>query len=212
VVGVVRDVRSSTLIDGVAQSVVYLPLEQERSGLISTMTVVARASGTRPVAADVRAAVASLNPNLPIVTTDTLRDSIALGLIPQRVVALATASLGLASAILAAIGIYGVSSFAVSRRTREFGIRMALGASRKSILRMVLGQGVLLALGGTAIGIGLGAGAVKALTSFLFGIPALDPVVVGATIAVFTAVAGVACYGPARRAINVDPLAALRRE
>ena len=212
VVGVVRDVRSSTLIDGVAQSVVYLPLDQERSGLISTMTVVARGSGTRAVAGDIRAVVASLNPNLPIVTTDTLRDSIALGLIPQRVVALVAASLGLASAILAAIGIYGVSSFAVSRRTREFGIRMALGATRRSILRMVLGQGVLLALAGTAIGIGLGAGAVKALTSFLFGIPALDPIVVFATIAAFTAIAAVACYGPARRAINVDPLAALRRE
>jgi len=212
VVGVARDVRSSTLIDGVAQSVVYFPLEQDRSGLTSTMTIVARASGSRSLAAGIRTTVSAMNPNLPIVTTETLHDAIALGLLPQRVVASITASLGLACAVLAALGIYGVSSFAVSRRTREFGIRMALGASRGSILTMVLRQGALLAVVGAGVGLAMGSGATRVLTSFLFGVPPFDPLVVTGTALGFVLIGMAACYGPARRAVTVDPLAALRRE
>jgi putative ABC transport system permease protein len=212
VVGVARDVRSSTVIDGVAQSTIYFPLEQDRSGLTSTMTIVARGTGGRSVAADIRALVAAMNPNLPIVTTDTLSGSIAIGLLPQRIVASVTSSLGVASAVLAAIGVYGIASFTVSRRTREFGIRMALGASRTSILTMVLRQGALLALAGAVLGVLLGGGAAGVLGSFLFGVPPLDPLVVVGTAAVFTAVGAAACYGPARRATSVDPLAALKRE
>jgi predicted permease len=212
VVGVARDVRSSTVIDGVASSTIYFPLEQDQSPFTSRMTIVARASGGRPIAGDIRAIVTAMNPNLPIATTETLRDRVAIGLLPQRIVAVVTASLGLASALLAAIGIYGISSFAVSRRTREFGIRMALGAGRASILTMVLRQGMLLSLVGAALGLALGTGAGRVLASFLFGIPPLDPLALIGTAIVFTAVGAAASYGPARRATTVDPIAALKYE
>ena len=212
VVGVARDVRSSTVIDGVASSTIYFPLEQDQSPFTSRMTIVARATAGKPIAAEIRSIVTAMNPNLPIVTTETVRDRVAIGLLPQRIVALVTAGLGLTSALLAAIGIYGISSFAVSRRTREFGIRIALGASRAAILTMVLRQGVLLALAGAAIGVALGTGAGRVLASFLFGIPPLDPLAIVGTAVVFTAVGAAACYGPARRATSIDPIAALKRE
>jgi predicted permease len=213
VVGVVGDVRSSTLVDGVALSTIYVPQQQQvPSFLTSKLTVVARAAPGPGIAGAIRTLVTSMNPNLPISTSETLRESAELGLLPQRIVASVSGSLGLISAVLAGVGIYGISAFAVSRRTREFGIRMALGATRGEILRMVLRQGVVLAIAGAAIGLALGAGAAQILAGFLFGVPPFDPLVLIATATLFIGIGAAACYGPARRATNVDPLVALRRE
>ena len=105
-------------------------------------------------------------------TSQTLEDATALGLVPQRIVVSVAGGLGLIGALLAAIGIYGVAAYAVARRTREIGIRMALGAQRADVVAMVLHQGIWLAVIGSAIGLLLAAGASRALVVFLFGIAA----------------------------------------
>ncbi len=145
-------------------------------------------------------------------TSQTLEDAMALGLVPQRVIVSVSGGLGLVGALLAAIGIYGVTAYAVARRRREIGIRMALGAQRGDVVRMILRQGMRLAIGGSAIGLLLAAGASQALVVFLFGVPPLDPAIFGGAAALFTVVGLAACYLPARRATTVDPLAALRCE
>jgi ABC-type antimicrobial peptide transport system permease subunit len=127
-------------------------------------------------------------------------------------VASVAGSLGLVGWLLAGIGIYGVTAFAVTRRIREFGIRIALGARKADIVRMVLRQGMLLTAIGCAVGLTLGAAAGQALTAYLFGVPPLDPMTFGVTLVLFAAIGLAACYGPARRATTVDPLAALRHE
>ena len=175
------------------------------------MTLVTRSRGTS-VANDVRTLVASMNPNLPIAPFRTLEESMALGLVPQRVAASITGGLGVVGLLLAAIGIYGVTAFAVSRRMREFGIRIALGAQRRDVLRIVLRQGLWLTTTGCTIGLILAAAAAQALTSFLVGLSPLDPVMFAGAAALFVAVGLAACYGPARRATSLDPLAALRHE
>jgi putative ABC transport system permease protein len=174
--------------------------------------VVARTIRGQRIADEIRSAVASMNPNLPIVSAQTLEESTALGLAPQRVVVSVSGSLGVIGVLLAAIGIYGVTAYAVSRRTREIGIRMALGAQRTDVLAMVMHQGLWLAGIGAAIGLLLAAVASQALAVFLFGIPPLDPLIFGAAAALFAVVALTACYLPARRATHIDPLTALRYE
>jgi len=213
VVGVARDIKSSSLVDGLSDSFVYLPLPQQyASHLTAQMTIAARTNPGQPATDAIRALVASMNPNLPIVTSQTLEDSVALGLVPQRVAASVSGSLGLVGLLLAAIGIYGVTALTVARRTREFGIRIALGAERRDVLRMVLRQGLGLIAGGCAVGLSLGAGAGHVLSGFLFGVPPLDPAVFAAAAASSVAVGLAACYGPARRATRVDPMSALRCE
>ena len=153
-----------------------------------------------------------MNPNLPIVRSQTLDDSVALGLVPQRVAVSVSSSLAIVGLLLAAIGIYGVTAYAVTRRTREIGIRVALGAHRADVVRMVLGQGMSLALIGCAIGLMLAAAVSQALASFLYGIPPMDPAIFGGAAALFTVVGLVACYLPARRATRINAMEALRYE
>jgi ABC-type antimicrobial peptide transport system permease subunit len=152
------------------------------------------------------------NSNLPVVSAQTLDDYASLGLIPQRIAASVSASLGIVGLLLSAIGIYGVTAFMVTSRTREFGIRVALGAQPRDVIRMVLRQGMVLAGLGVAIGIVLAAGAARLLRSLLFGVGPTDPITfIGAAI-VFSAIGLAACYPPARRATEVEPTNALRCE
>jgi putative ABC transport system permease protein len=213
VVGVVRDVRSSSLIDGLNGSVVYLPVQQHYdSNMTAAMSIVARVTDGPRFAGDIRALLAALNPNLPIVSFETLEDATALGLVPQRVVASFSATLGTIGLLLAAIGIYGLAAFTVARRTREIGIRIALGARHSDVMTMVMRQGLVLAVLGGAIGLATAAGASQILVVFFFGLPAIHPpTFVGAAV-VCVAVGAFACYVPARRATRLDPLEALRRE
>jgi len=213
VVGVAKDVRSTSLIDGMAPSFVYVPLAQQREAAwTSMMTLVIRSRQGKSVANDVRTLVASMDPNFPSATSRTLEESIALGLVPQRVAASISGGLGAVGLLLAAIGIYGVTAFAVSRRTREFGIRIALGAQRRDVLRIVLRQGLGPTIAGCTIGLILAAAAARALTSFLLGLSPLDPMTFAGAAVLFVVVGLAACYGPARKATSLDPLAALRHE
>jgi predicted permease len=142
----------------------------------------------------------------------SLAEYIKLSLLPQRIVAALASALGLIGLALSTIGIFGVVSYAVTQRTHEIGIRMALGARRRDVLGLVLRQGVKLALGGIGIGL-FGAWAVtRLLTGFLYGVSATDPLTFGGVALLLAFVTLLTCYLPARRATNVDPLVALRHE
>ena len=120
--------------------------------------------------------------------------------------------LGLLALFLATIGIYGVMSYAVGQRTREIGIRMALGARSRDVMKLVIRQGMWLVLIGVAIGMAASLAVSRLLKSFLFGLSATDPMTFGMIPLLLAAVALLACYAPARRATKVDPLEALRRD
>ena len=119
---------------------------------------------------------------------------------------------GALALVLACIGLYGLLSYEVARRTREIGIRMALGAQRRNLLRLVVGQGILLVLIGAAIGIATALGVTRFMSAMLYGIHADDPLTFAGVAILLTLVALLACYIPARRGMRVDPLVALRYE
>ena len=119
---------------------------------------------------------------------------------------------GILALLLACIGLYGLLSYEVSRRTREIGIRMALGAQRRGVLRLIVGHGMVLAITGAMVGIGVTLGVTRYLKSMLYDIHANDPATIAGVTILLTLVAGAACYIPARRAMGVDPMVALRYE
>jgi hypothetical protein len=209
VVGVAHDIQSSSVIDGLARACVYVPLQQQ---YVSNMTIAARTTRGQRIADELRALLASMNPNLPILTAQTLDDSVAFGLAPQRVAASVAGSLGVVGLMLTGIGIYGVTAYAVTRRTREIGIRIALGAQRADITRMVLREGLLLTVIGSAMGLIVAAVMSRVLAGFLFGIPPIDPITFAGATVLFAAISLAACYVPVRRATHVDPTQALRYE
>jgi putative ABC transport system permease protein len=177
---------------------------------IPRAALVARAADGRRLAADIRSLLAAMNPNVPVVTAQTFEEYASLGLIPQRVAASVAGSLGVIGLLLAAIGIYGATAYAVTSRTREIGIRIALGAQRQSVVRMVLRQGMALTLTGAAIGLALAAGAGRLLGSLLFGVNAADPITFAGSAVLFVAIGLAACFVPARRATEIDAMQALR--
>ncbi len=208
VIAVARDTKYRDLGEE-PRPFVYVPSQQQ---WLPRTTIVARSTQGQRLAADIRKLLASLNPNLPIVQSQTFEDYAALTLIPQRVAASVSGSLGIVGLLLAAIGIYGVTAYMVSSRTREIGIRVALGAQRRDVVRMVLRQGMTLALMGVAIGLTLAAGVSRLLGSLLFGIGPTDPLAFGGSAVLFCLIGLIACYVPARRATAVDAMEALRYE
>jgi len=209
VVGVAGDIQSSSLVDGFARAAVYVPLQQQ---YVSNVRIIARTTRGQRIADQFRGLLGSMNPNVPIMTEQTLEDSVALGLAPQRIVASVAGGLGVVGLLLVAIGIYGVTAYAVARRTREIGIRIALGARRTDVVRMVLLEGLSLTLIGSAIGLILAGATSHILEAFLFGIPPIDPLTFAGTTLLFAAIGVAACYAPVRRAMHIDAMEALRYE
>jgi len=206
VVGVARDSKYRNLGED-PRPFVYVPIQQQ---YMSRTVVAARSAHGQRLAGELRALLASMNPNLPIVQSLTFDAYSQLGLLPQRIAASVAGSLGLVGVLLAAIGIYGVTAYMVSSRTREIGIRMALGAERASVVRMVLRQGLTLTMIGAAIGLAVAAAASRLLGSLLFGVGATDPLTfIGSTL-LFFVVGAAACYVPARRATAIGAMDALR--
>jgi predicted permease len=207
IVGVAADAHVVDLT-GPVDPYVYVPYAQEYHSAVSLFV---KTTG-EPAIAQIRALIHQMQPALPVTTAMPLSEVTAIGLVPQRLAATLSGSLGIVGLLLAAIGIYGVTSYAVSRRTKEIGVRIALGADRRTVLRMVLRQGSVLAGAGVVIGLALGAFASQLLKSLLLGVSAVDPITFGGAAVLFTAVALAASYVPARRAARVDPMIALRAE
>jgi ABC-type antimicrobial peptide transport system permease subunit len=157
-------------------------------------------------------AVHNVDPDEPLVGMVTMESIVDQSLGQQRLnVALLAAFAGLAL-LLGAIGIYGVQSYAVRQRVREIGIRIALGAQRSDVFRLVLGQGLKLALIGICIGLAASFGLTRLMASQLYGLSATDPLTLAGVAIVLAVVALLACYIPARRASSVNPMVALRHE
>jgi ABC-type antimicrobial peptide transport system permease subunit len=161
---------------------------------------------------DARRAVASLNPDLPIFRARTLRAQAEKGLLRERLLAALSICFGGLALLLACIGLYGLLAYAVTRRTGEIGIRMALGAQRGHVVWLVLRESLLLIAGGAAGGVPLALWSARYAKTMLFGVEPSDPLVLASTVAILVAVGAFAGYLPARRAARVDPIAALRSE
>jgi putative ABC transport system permease protein len=208
VVGVVGDGKYAGLNEE-PQAYVIRPLAQVYTG---TNTVILRTdSDARELLAAVRHEVRQLDPHLPA-SGKALEERLAMPLLPVRLSAALLGGFGLLALLLAAVGIYGVMSHAVSRRTREIGIRVALGARASNVLRLVIRQGMAPVLAGVGVGLIAALGLARLAGSLLFGVSAADPLTYVGVAALLTGVALLACYVPARRATKIDPMAALRNE
>jgi len=209
VVGVARDGKYRSLGEA-PHPYIYQPVLQSYD---PKMTLIVRTTGEpQSVAAAVREQIRGLDANLPVADVSTLRDQVDLSLFPSRVAAWTLGSFGLLALLLAAIGIFGVVSYSVAERTREIGVRMALGAKQKDVLRLVLGEGLAMIAVGIAAGLLLAFGSTRVLAGFLYGVGATDPLTFLGVPLLLGFVALVASYLPARRAVKVDPLVALRYE
>jgi predicted permease len=209
VAGVVGDVRADAL-DREASATLYHPLGQDvRNG----MTIVVRtARDPLAVVSAVRAAVSELDPNLPIAAMRTMREVVSASLAERRFQMSLVTLLALLALVLAVVGIYGVTSYTVARRTREIGLRVALGAQQRDVLRSVLSEGLRPVLIGLLLGVVGGQIGAQWVRAALFGIGPLDPAALGGVAGVLLLTATLACYLPARRAARIEPLTALRSE
>jgi ABC-type antimicrobial peptide transport system permease subunit len=209
VIGVVSDVHE-TSVEGSAGWQVYYPVTQEQPE--GAELVVRTQLPPDSLAPAVLGTLRQLNPNQPAAAFEPLQQIVDHAVSPRRFFMLLVTSFGLFGLILASLGIYGVISYSVTRRTQEIGIRMALGAERSRIARMVLLEGLALSAAGIVFGIAASVASTRLLAGFLFGVEATN-LVTYAAVAVGLAVVGViASWGPARRAMRNDPAVVLRAE
>ena len=208
VVGVTGNARLVWLT-GPVEPYIYMPFTQR---YLPRVSLLVRMFDDRSAVPEVRTLLRTMNASLPMTESMRLSELIAIGLVPQRMAASIAGTLGIVGLLLCAIGIYGVTSYSVAQRTREIGIRVALGADRASVIRLVLRQGLVLAAFGTAIGVVIAGAGSTFLESLLYGVRGLDPLTFGGACLLFAAVTLVASYIPARRATRVDPMIALRNE
>ena len=209
IIGVVGDVIQESLTDDVRPEI-YLPFKQFTN---RAMTLVARSEADPArLTAAVRAQVQAVDPNQPISDVKTLEQHISDSIAQPRLTTVLLAVFAALALALATVGVYGVMSYTVAQRTREIGIRMALGASRGDVLRLVIGQAALMLVVGAAAGLAGSFALTHFMESLLFGVEATDPLTFTAITVLLMGVALVASYIPARRAMKVDPMVALRYE
>jgi predicted permease len=212
IVGVVPDSRSSSLREEVSRAV-WVPLRQAPADPPSNVTFYLRTAGSpEELIPTVRDTLRRVDPAVPAFDVKTLEAQAGESLLLDRLVALLSTLFGALATLLAAVGLYGVMSYSVARRTREIGIRMALGAVRPAIVRAVLREVALLAGIGLAVGLPIAYGFGRLVASQLYGLSGADPAVIVTVTVLLAAVALTAGFGPARRATRVDPLTALRSE
>jgi predicted permease len=209
VIGVARDVKHFGPTEPV-QPWIYYPHAQQSN---RQMTLVVRTAGDPRLALpSVRGAVAALDATLPLFDEKTLQTHSGVSLFLDRMAVIFLSAFGLLALALASIGLYGVLAYAVTARTHEIGIRMALGAEARDVLRLVIGQGMRLTFVGMAIGLGGALALTRLLKTLLFGISATDPLTLSLIAVLLLVVAWLACFIPARRATKVDPMVAFRHE
>jgi putative ABC transport system permease protein len=207
IVGIAADAHLIS-ISGSSEPYIYVPFAQVYTPRVSLL-VKTRGGNAVP---QVRALMRELNPNLPITTATSLTSVTSLWLVPQVIFAWLSGVLGLVGLVLATIGVWGMTSYAVSRRTREIGIRMALGAPVKGLLRMIVIEGLKPTLVGVGLGLILAAGLVRVMETLLFGVSQYDPRTFSIVALMMLAVGIVATLLPAYRATRVDPIVTLRAE
>jgi predicted permease len=210
IVGIARDAKYASLSEDAAPPMAYFPISQHWRP--SRSLLVRSALGAEQLAPAIQRAVRALDPALPRPMVSTLRYENRIVLLPQRVAAMVTGALGGVGLLLASVGLYGVIAYSVNRRTREIGIRLAIGAGRGDVLGMVVRDGMRLAGVGVVVGVALAAGATRLMRSLLFDVSPLDAATFGAMSLLFVAVALLASWLPARRAASADPRVALRAE
>lgn len=210
IIGLVADARYENPGEA-PQPFAYVPLSQVPDFFAGNIEIRTKGDAAG-AAAEVRQAVKEVDSALPITSVQTLRKQVNDKLNQPQLVARLSVLFGLLGLILAAVGLYGVISYSTARRTQEIGIRMAMGAQKTDVLKMVVGDGARLALMGVAIGVPAALGVTRLVSSLLYGVKASDPLTFIGVALILIAVALLACYIPARRATKVDPMVALRYE
>jgi len=210
IVGIVKDAKYDSLGED-PQPFIYQSFEQSYSGEM-TLYIRTGPGDAGNVLAGIGREVAAIDKDVPLLNVMPLTEQIGVGLLPLRLAASVAGTLGFLGMLLAALGVFGVVNYSVSQRTREIGIRISLGAQNRDVLRLVLGQGLWLALIGVGIGLASAAALTRALTSLLYGVSAIEPLVFAGMATLLVLVALIASYIPARRASKVDPMVALRYE
>jgi len=210
IVGVVGDIHESSLAERPGP-MMFIPYAQA-SGADAGHFIVRTERASMLTLPGARSALHTIDPDIPLVTPETMEDVISDSLTGWRFRAVLLGTFGMLALAIAAIGIYGVISYSVVQRTHEIGVRMALGAQRSDVMRLVLKQGASLALAGIIAGILAAFGLTRLMASLLYGVKPTDPVTFASVATLLLLVALLACYIPARRAMRVDPMIALRYE
>jgi predicted permease len=209
IVGVVPDGKYNSLGED-PRPALYTPLYRDYTGMV---TLVARTrADPRQVLGSLRTIVQELDPSISVYAAKTLKEHMGTSLFPARMAAIALGSFGVLALILAAVGIYGVMSHVVAGRTREIGLRMALGAQLSDVQKLILKQGMFLAGTGSLCGLLLALGGTRMMKSLLYGVSTSDPVTFSSVAFLLAGIAFLACWIPARRASRVEPMTALRAE
>ena len=211
IVGVVRDVKSLSLRQRESRPAVYIPISQTPADRLGQVTIALRTAGDAAgSAAAIRRQVQAIDQDLPLVGAETQAELAVESLGTERLMSKLSGAFAILALLLASIGLYGVLAYEVASRTREIGIRIAIGARPSDLLRLVLGYGFRLVLLGALIGLAAALAVPRVLTSFLFGVGPTDPLTLAGTTLLLILVALLACYLPVRRAMRGDPLIALR--
>jgi putative ABC transport system permease protein len=209
VIGVAADVKHQNL-QAPPQPEIYFAQAQMP---MSAMTVVVRTAGDpRALQTTVRSVVQSLDKNAPVYGVRTVEEILDRSVATPRFNTLLLGLFAAVALILTTVGLYGVISCSVSENTQQIGIRVALGAQRSDVLKLIVGQGVVLTIAGVVIGLVAAYGLTRLMSSLLFGVGSTDPWTFTAVAVLLLCVAAVACYLPARRAMNLDPMVALRQD
>jgi predicted permease len=211
VVGVVADIRQRSL-DRPVQPMIYVPFQQERGGFVRFVSFVARTATPASVVEGIRAEIRRAAPDLPIETTVTMDEALAASVAQPRFRMLLLGLFALAATLIATCGIYGLMAYAVTQRRREIGVRMALGAERGDVLRLVLMRALRIVAAGVILGLAGAVVVTRVLQTFLFGVTPTDPIAFTIVTLLLMAVGLMAAWLPARRATRIDPCAALRAE
>ena len=208
VVGITRDTKYR-FISSPPAPFIFIPMAQQP---LSDLNFYIRHTPGRPIEREIRAAMAQVEPSVPVVLLQTFENAAAVGLLPQQLSAWIAGTVGTIGIFLAALGLYGLMAFLVAQRTREIAVRMALGASDRTVRLMILKQAAVLAAIGGGVGAVLAGGIATLAQSLLVGVGAIDPVAFGGTALLFAVVLTLAAWMPANRAATTDPATALRSE